>query len=57
VELWCSECGCVSEGDALGWRAYLGSETDDGPVEALPFCPDCAEREFEPPVRVDRADD
>lgn len=39
--LVCVECQAVSEGQAFGWRAYLGD--DD---EALIFCPRCAEREF-----------
>jgi hypothetical protein len=40
--LVCAECGATSSPDAAGWRAYLD---DDG--QAVMFCPECAEREFD----------
>jgi hypothetical protein len=40
--LVCVECGATSAGEAEGWRAY-----PDVDGEAITFCPECAEREFE----------
>ena len=40
----CVECGREADEEAVeleGWRFY-----SDGAGELLPFCPDCAEREF-----------
>ena len=39
--LVCGECGRISLDRADGWRMYL--DDDDEPV---PYCPECAEREF-----------
>ena len=46
-ELVCAECGAVSEGEAAGWRAYL--DDDD---QAVTFCPECAESEFDPSLHM-----
>jgi hypothetical protein len=43
--LVCVECGRVQTDDERGWRSYLTVDEDD-PVEAIVYCPDCAEREF-----------
>ena len=40
-QLLCVECGKQAD----EWRAYL---TSDEPEEVATFCPECAEREFEP---------
>ena len=46
MQLVCAECQRVSDDEAAeGWRAYLGTGSH-GDLEALAFCPDCAEREF-----------
>jgi hypothetical protein len=42
VLLRCGECGSQSDPDAKGWQAYLDDED-----QAVAFCPDCAEREFD----------
>jgi hypothetical protein len=44
--LVCVECGCVSEGDARGWKAHT-VWADEGPDDEIVFCPECHEREFE----------
>ncbi len=45
----CAECGRTPESDesieSESWRYY-----PDGAEEPHPFCPECAEREFGPPV-------
>jgi hypothetical protein len=43
--LVCAECGREQRKDERGWRAYLTDDSDE-PIEAVVFCPDCAEREF-----------
>jgi hypothetical protein len=43
MQLVCTECQRESEEDAEGWHAYLGTG-DHGDLEALAFCPECAER-------------
>lgn len=47
--LVCVECGCVSDSEADGWRAYREDlpREDDPPSVAI-FCPMCAAREFDP---------
>jgi hypothetical protein len=45
--LRCEICGIMADDHALGWRAYLASDDDEG-VEVVVFCPTCAEREFGP---------
>jgi hypothetical protein len=42
--LTCVECGREQADREGGWRAYL---TDDEPAEAVVFCPDCAQSEFD----------
>ena len=41
--LKCANCGLFSDEEARGWRTYL---TDDEPLVAEHFCPDCAQEEF-----------
>jgi hypothetical protein len=41
----CVECGREQASVARGWRAYLTVDEDE-PVEAVVYCPECAEREF-----------
>ena len=41
----CEECGREDDGEARGWKAYLG-DADDGGDEVLVFCPECSEQEF-----------
>jgi hypothetical protein len=43
LTLACIECESVWTGASERWRVYL---TDDEPVEAVAYCPICAEREF-----------
>jgi hypothetical protein len=46
LTLRCQECGAVSEGEAIGWRAYPagGLEDDEDPDTLVVFfCADCAE--------------
>jgi hypothetical protein len=43
--LRCVECGRVSRENERGWTAHLTAE-DDGPAEAVVYCPECDEREF-----------
>jgi hypothetical protein len=43
--LTCVECGHRWLLAYEVWRMYL---TDDDPAEAVPYCPDCAKREFDP---------
>ena len=46
----CAECdACWLPADEDRWRAYLGSDDLDGPVEIVLYCPNCAEREFGDP--------
>ena len=42
--LWCQECRRPWLDPRERWRVYL---TDDDPAEAVPYCPDCAHREFD----------
>ena len=44
--LQCVECGRISREDERGWRAFLTSD-EDGPAEAVVFCPRCSAKEFE----------
>jgi len=41
--LTCIECGAAWLDSSERWRLYL---TSDEPPEAVPYCPDCNEREF-----------
>jgi hypothetical protein len=41
----CQECGRPWLDPRERWRLYL---TDDEPAEAVPYCPTCAAREFDP---------
>ena len=45
----CAECesAWLPAGEER-WRAYLGGDDLDGPVEVVLYCPNCAEREFGP---------
>jgi hypothetical protein len=47
ITLGCQACRAISEGEAIGWRAYVagGLEGEEDPFVVF-FCPDCAEREF-----------
>lgn len=45
-ELECVECGGVSREDERRFRAFLTSD-EDGPAEAVVFCPRCSAKEFE----------
>jgi len=48
--LRCAECGTLSLGDALGWRAYIAEiPEDEEPPEVAIYCPTCAEIEFDDP--------
>jgi hypothetical protein len=42
------ECSRKQAADERGWRAFLTVDDtdDDEPVEAVVYCPECAEREF-----------
>jgi hypothetical protein len=44
----CVECGTESDELAVGWRAHLARDLDQGEneQEVVLFCPDCARREF-----------
>lgn len=45
----CVECGCRSEADWLGWRAYRVDDPELGEPPTLGFyCPSCAWAEFGP---------
>jgi hypothetical protein len=60
----CVECGRKSRGDATDWRAYLTEDPEGhndagvGVLEAVVYCPDCAEHEFGPltPRHAGRSD-
>jgi hypothetical protein len=41
----CVECGSEQSADERGWRVYLTVD-DEEPVEAVVYCPECAELEF-----------
>jgi hypothetical protein len=43
--LECVECGRLWSDPTERWRMYV---TDDEPPEAVPYCRDCASREFDP---------
>ena len=47
------ECGREQLASERGWRAYVTVDDADEeePVEAVVYCPDCAEREFGPDRR------
>jgi hypothetical protein len=46
--LVCVECGCVSDEEASGWRAYREDVPgEDEPASVAIFCPICAAREFD----------
>jgi hypothetical protein len=49
--LVCVECGHVQTADERGWRSLLTVDDADDPepVEAVVYCPSCAEREFGSP--------
>jgi hypothetical protein len=49
--LVCTECAKRSE-SAPGWRAFLAQDPDEDlePV-VVAFCPECARREFDDPLR------
>jgi hypothetical protein len=40
----CVECRRDWRDGSERWRVYL---TDDDPPTAVPYCPDCAQREFD----------
>jgi hypothetical protein len=41
--LTCEACGCVSRGEADGWAAFLGDDTEGiEPLGVGIFCPRCA---------------
>ena len=44
---------CEEDGNAEGWRAFLGNDPRDPEDEpqAYVFCPECTEREFGPSAR------
>jgi hypothetical protein len=44
--LECVDCGRVSEDDEPGWTARLTVDEDE-PAEAVIYCPECDEREFD----------
>jgi RNase P subunit RPR2 len=44
-QLLCEECRRPWLVPQERWRVYL---TDDEPAEAVPYCPGCAAREFDP---------
>jgi Zn finger protein HypA/HybF involved in hydrogenase expression len=45
--LRCVECGRPQPSSvARGWKAYLTADEEE-PAEALVYCPECAEREFD----------
>ena len=47
--LGCIDCGLESDWFATGWRAYLVTGVEgESDTEVLMFCPQCAEREFQP---------
>lgn len=46
VILICAECGCHSDEQATGWRAFLADLDDDGEDEVVLFCQRCATYEF-----------
>ena len=41
----CQECGQLWLDPAERWRLYLD---DEEPANAVPYCPVCAHREFDP---------
>lgn len=43
--LQCVECNRVSPEGERGWQAHLTTD-EDGPAEAVVYCPACGEREF-----------
>ena len=47
VDSPCEECGTNSEDDgAAGWHAYLVGDEDEGTLETVFYCRQCAAREF-----------
>lgn len=52
----CVECEAAwLQADEGRWRAYLGGDDLDEPAEVVfYYCPDCAEREFEPSPQLSR---
>jgi hypothetical protein len=44
--LACIECGRKQASDERGWKAYLTTDEDE-PAEAIVYCPECADREFQ----------
>jgi hypothetical protein len=44
----CAQCSREQAGGERGWKAYLTTDENE-PAEALVYCPDCAEREFDTP--------
>jgi hypothetical protein len=45
----CVECGCQSDADWVGWRAYRVDDPElDEPPKLGFYCPACAEAEFGP---------
>jgi hypothetical protein len=47
VPLTCDVCSRRAAAGAKGWRAYLAGDFHERD-EVVVFCPDCAERTFEP---------
>ena len=43
--IMCQECGSLLLDPTERWRLYLD---DDEPANAVPYCPACAAREFDP---------
>ena len=57
-EIRCIECGRVApkQAHAKGWRAYIVDDPDEPEeMEVAVYCPECGEREFGPPERLDAA--
>jgi len=48
--IFCQECRRPWLDGAERWRVYL---TDDAPAEPVPYCVDCARREFDPDGHAD----
>jgi hypothetical protein len=46
LRLICAECGRLSDEKAAGWHAYHALEQFCDEEYVLPFCPQCAKREY-----------
>jgi hypothetical protein len=54
--LFCAECPNVANVFERGWRGFLTSDEFE-PAEVGILCPECAEREFGPPIRKTQSDE